>query len=100
MNTQYHAQHLNFSPSTPYTVPEFQVRLLTTLELSGYQSGKTDFFEQGGSFDPWGGYGFDQCGQLINHEQVRVFYKHMFSSDVKIFNLYMVCYYSKLVWQF
>ncbi|KAK1779963.1 glycoside hydrolase superfamily [Copromyces sp. CBS 386.78] len=66
--TQYREQHLNFSASTPYTVPEFQ----------------------GGSFDPWGGYGFDQCGQLINHEQVRVFYKNMFASGVTIFNLYMI----------
>ncbi|KAK3497574.1 beta-galactosidase precursor [Neurospora hispaniola] len=66
--TQYRAQHLKFSPSTPYTVPEFQ----------------------GGSFDPWGGYGFDQCEQLINHEQVRVFYKNMFASGVTIFNLYMI----------
>ena len=53
---------------------------------------RTDYLGQGGSYDPWGGYGFEQCGQLINHEQVRVFYKNMFASGVTIFSLYMVCH--------
>lgn len=56
------------SPSTPYSVLEFQ----------------------GGSFDEWGGPGFEQCSQLINHEFERVFYKNMFASGVTIFNIYMV----------
>lgn len=53
---------------TPYSVVEFQ----------------------GGSFDPWGGLGFEQCSVLINHEFERVFYKNMFASGVTIFNIYMV----------
>lgn len=56
------------SPLTPYSVVEFQ----------------------GGSFDPWGGLGFEQCSVLINHEFERVFYKNMFASGVTIFNIYMV----------
>ena len=60
--------HLQQSPSTPYSIPEFQ----------------------GGSFDPWGGWGFDQCERLTNHEQVRVFYKNNYAAGVTIFNLYMI----------
>ena len=66
--TNWHVTHENQSPSTPYTIPEFQ----------------------GGSFDPWGGWGFDQCLQLINHEQERVFYKNNYAAGVTIFNLYMI----------
>jgi hypothetical protein len=66
--TNWRTTHLNQSASTPYTIPEFQ----------------------GGSFDPWGGWGFDQCLQLINHEQERVFYKNNYAAGVTIFNLYMI----------
>lgn len=95
--TQYRAQHLNFSASTPYTVPEFQVRFSTWSQRT---TQTRLIVKQGGSFDPWGGYGFDQCGQLINHEQVRVFYKNMFASGVTIFNLYMVCHSPRTVSKF
>ncbi|KAB5559873.1 glycoside hydrolase family 35 protein [Coniochaeta sp. 2T2.1] len=66
--TNWYATHENQSASTPYTIPEFQ----------------------GGSFDPWGGWGFEQCYQLINHEQERVFYKNNYAAGVTIFNLYMI----------
>lgn len=66
--TDWYAQHMNMSPSTPYTIPEFQ----------------------GGSFDPWGGWGFDQCAELVNHEQVRVFYKNNYAAGVTIYNPYMI----------
>lgn len=66
--TDWYATHMNQSPSTPYTIPEFQ----------------------GGSFDPWGGWGFDQCADLVNHEQVRVFYKNNYAAGVTIFNPYMI----------
>lgn len=56
------------SDSTPYSIPEFQ----------------------GGSFDPWGGWGFEQCYELINHEQERVFYKNNYAAGVTIFSLYMI----------
>ena len=51
--TYYRTLHLQQSPSTPYSIVEFQ----------------------GGSFDPWGGLGFAQCGELLNAEFERVFYK-------------------------
>ncbi|KAE8354980.1 putative beta-galactosidase A [Aspergillus coremiiformis] len=60
--------HLQQSPSTPYSILEFQA----------------------GSFDPWGGPGFDQCYRLLNHEFSRVFYRNDFSFGVVIMNLYMV----------
>ncbi|OCT47613.1 putative beta-galactosidase A [Cladophialophora carrionii] len=66
--TTYWQTHLNNSPSTPYSINEFQ----------------------GGSFDPWGGPGFAKCEILVNYEFVRVFYKNVLASAVKIFNLYMI----------
>ncbi|KAK4034478.1 glycoside hydrolase [Parachaetomium inaequale] len=66
--TTWHKTHMEQSPSTPYTIPEFQ----------------------GGAFDPWGGWGFDQCHKLINHEQERVFYKNNYAAGVTIFNIYMI----------
>lgn len=63
----WHTKHLNYSPSTPYSIVEFQ----------------------GGSFDPWGGPGFEECAILLNMEFERVFYKETFSFGVTIFNLYM-----------
>ncbi|KAK5021119.1 hypothetical protein LTR60_000118, partial [Cryomyces antarcticus] len=65
--TNYRTLHLQQSPSTPYAIVEFQ----------------------GGSFDPWGGLGFAQCGDLLNYEFERVFYKNDFSFGVTIFNIYM-----------
>jgi hypothetical protein len=65
--TNWGELHLNQSSSTPYSLIEFQ----------------------GGSFDPWGGLGFEQCGRLIGPEFQRVFYKNDFSFGVTIFNIYM-----------
>ena len=59
--------HQKQSPSTPYSIDEFQ----------------------GGSFDPWGGSGFAKCAVLIGAEFERVFYKQLYSFGVKILNLYM-----------
>ncbi|KAF2496105.1 hypothetical protein BU16DRAFT_560944 [Lophium mytilinum] len=66
--TTWRALHLQQSPNTPYSIVEFQ----------------------GGSFDPWGGLGFDQCSVLLNHEFERVFYKNDYSFGVTIFNIYMI----------
>ncbi|OIW30547.1 glycoside hydrolase family 35 protein [Coniochaeta ligniaria NRRL 30616] len=66
--TNWHATHENQSPSTPYTIPEFQA----------------------GSFDPWGGWGWNNCYELINHEQERVFYKNNYAAGVTVFSLYMI----------
>lgn len=65
--TNFHTLHLNQSPSTPYSLVEFQ----------------------GGSFDPWGGSSFAKCTVLLNEEFERVFYKNDFSFGVTIFNIYM-----------
>ncbi|KAI8625659.1 glycoside hydrolase family 35 protein [Xylariaceae sp. FL1651] len=66
--TTWRAAHLAQSPSTPYSIDEFQ----------------------GGSFDPWGGWGFEMCSQLVNHEFERVFYKNNYAAGVTIYNLYMI----------
>ncbi|KAL2851105.1 beta-galactosidase extracellular [Aspergillus pseudoustus] len=63
----WHTKHMQQSPSTPYAIAEFQA----------------------GAYDSWGGYGFDECAKLVNHEFERVFYKNNFAFGVKIFNLYM-----------
>lgn len=65
--TNFHELHEEQSPSTPYSLVEFQ----------------------GGSFDPWGGYGFNNCAILLNNEFERVFYKNDFSFGVAFLNLYM-----------
>lgn len=65
--TDFLTKHLAQSPSTPYSLVEFQA----------------------GAFDPWGGNGFDACAALVNHEFERVFYKNDFSFGVAFLNLYM-----------
>ena len=65
--TNYSAGHLAQSPSTPYTIVEFQ----------------------GGAFDPWGGVGLEKCATLINEEFERVFYKNNYAAAISIFSLYM-----------
>ncbi|KAJ5167175.1 beta-galactosidase A [Penicillium canariense] len=66
--TTFHTSHEKQSPTTPYSLVEFQ----------------------GGSFDPWGGAGFANCAALLNHEFERVFYKNDFSFGVAFLNLYMI----------
>lgn len=60
--TNWGTLHEQESPSTPYSIIEFQ----------------------GGSFDPWGGYGFDNCAALTNEQFERIFYKNNWSFLVKI----------------
>jgi hypothetical protein len=69
--TDWLSSHLSQSPSTPYSISEFQ----------------------GGSFDPWGGQGFANCTILLNEEFERVFYKNNYAIGVTIFNIYMACLY-------
>ncbi|KAG6010445.1 hypothetical protein E4U21_006446 [Claviceps maximensis] len=64
----FHVRHVKQSPLTPYSIVEFQ----------------------GGSFDPWGGWGFEKCSALVNHEFARVFYKNNYAAGVSIFNIYMI----------
>ncbi|KAK3076391.1 hypothetical protein LTS18_013155, partial [Coniosporium uncinatum] len=65
--TNWRTLHEQQSPNTPYSFVEFQ----------------------GGSFDPWGGPGFEKGAQLTNYEFERVFYKNNFAQGVTIFNIYM-----------
>ena len=65
--TDWHVLHEKQSPTTPYSILEFQ----------------------GGSFDPWGGFGFAHCEILLNEQFERVFHKNCFSFGVTIFNVYM-----------
>jgi hypothetical protein len=65
--TYYLTLHEEQSPTTPYSIVEFQ----------------------GGSFDPWGGQGFTKCTELLGPEFERVFYKNDFSFGPTIFNIYM-----------
>lgn len=65
--TNWKELHEQQSPNTPYSIIEFQ----------------------SGSFDPWGGPGFDKCGVLVNAAFERVFYKQLYSFGVTILNLYM-----------
>lgn len=66
--TNFWTLHEEQSPTTPYSLVEFQA----------------------GAYDPWGGPGFAACADLLNHEFERVFYKNNFSFRVAIFNLYMI----------
>jgi hypothetical protein len=66
--TYFHDTHENQSPSTFYSLNEFQ----------------------GGSFDPWGGLSFDQCSILLNMEFERVFYKNNFAQAAALLNIYMI----------
>jgi hypothetical protein len=67
--TYFHASHEEESPSTFYSLDEFQ----------------------GGSFDPWGGLNYAQCANLLNMEFERVFYKNDFASGAALLSLYMIC---------
>jgi hypothetical protein len=67
-NTNFRTLHLEQSPTTPYSIVEFQ----------------------GGAFDPWGGVGFDKCLSLVNYEFERVYYKNNYGFGVTIYNLYMI----------
>ncbi|KAI9871392.1 MAG: hypothetical protein M1830_002959 [Pleopsidium flavum] len=66
--TSFHTLHLQQSPTTPYTISEFQ----------------------GGSFDPWGGSSFAKCAVLLNEQFERVFFKNDYSVAIAILNIYMI----------
>lgn len=82
--TTFHALHEQQSPSTPYSLPEFQ----------------------GGANDVWGGpvravnvsrncanclQGYANCASFLNEEFARVLYKNNFASGVALLNIYMIC---------
>ncbi|KAH7414044.1 beta-galactosidase precursor [Phaeosphaeria sp. MPI-PUGE-AT-0046c] len=65
--TNWKTLHEQQSPTTPYSILEFQA----------------------GSFDPWGGPSFEKCYTLVGAAFERVFYKNLYSFGVTILNLYM-----------
>ncbi|KAI8986121.1 glycoside hydrolase superfamily [Trametes punicea] len=65
--TNYHQYHIQNNPSEPWYMPEFQ----------------------GGSFDPWGGPGYDACEVLTGPDFQDVFYKQNWASNVKLISYYM-----------
>ncbi|KAI9761011.1 MAG: hypothetical protein M4579_001274 [Chaenotheca gracillima] len=83
---------LGFDCANPYTWPEGSIptnwRQLHEEESPNTPYGIQEF--QAGSFDPWGGLGFDQCATLLNQEFERVFYKNDVSFGVRMLNLYMI----------
>ncbi|KAI5782710.1 putative beta-galactosidase C [Geopyxis carbonaria] len=56
-----------YSPSQPSYMPEYQ----------------------GGAFDPWGGYSFENCAQLTGTQFSDVFYKTLVAQKVSLISLYM-----------
>lgn len=62
------ATHNRLSPQGPFSIIEFQ----------------------GGSYDTYGGRGFDACASLVNHEFARVFDKNNLAAGVHTLNLYMI----------
>ncbi|KAJ6261167.1 Beta-galactosidase [Drechslerella dactyloides] len=64
----FYASHKDVAPNTPNAILEFQ----------------------GGSFDSWGGYGFEQCYKLIGPEMVRVYNKNTYASATHLLNIYMI----------
>ncbi|EKM56228.1 glycoside hydrolase family 35 protein [Phanerochaete carnosa HHB-10118-sp] len=66
--TNYHSYHEEADPGTVWYMPEFQ----------------------GGSFDPWGGPGYDACEVLTGPDFQDVFYKQNWASNVKMISYYML----------
>ncbi|KZT12288.1 glycoside hydrolase family 35 protein [Laetiporus sulphureus 93-53] len=64
----YHQYHEETDPGEPWYMPEFQ----------------------GGSFDPWGGTGYNNCEILTGVDFEDVFYKQNWASNVKMISYYMV----------
>ncbi|KDQ12662.1 glycoside hydrolase family 35 protein [Botryobasidium botryosum FD-172 SS1] len=67
---EYHPYHMATNPNQPLYIPEFQ----------------------GGAFDPWGPIapGYDSCRILLGPEFESVFYKHLWASNAKMVNFYMI----------
>ncbi len=54
---------------------------------------------QGGSFDPWGGPGYDKCHQLTGADFANVFYKNNMAVGATMQNLYMAVGGTSWGWQ-
>ena len=51
---------------------------------------------QGGSFDPWGGPGYDACEVLTGPDFEDVFYKNNWAANIKMMSYYMFYGYAYL----
>ncbi|TDL23060.1 glycoside hydrolase family 35 protein [Rickenella mellea] len=67
VDTQLNADHQKIDPDVMWSAAEFQ----------------------GGSFDPWGGPGYDSCYQLLNEQFANVYYKNNYAAQVTLQSLYM-----------
>ncbi|KAI0693625.1 glycoside hydrolase superfamily [Cerioporus squamosus] len=67
VTNNYYQYHEQVNPSQPWYMPEFQ----------------------GGSFDPWGGPGYDACEVLTGPDFQDVFYKHNWAANMKLVSYYM-----------
>ncbi|CAL1711293.1 unnamed protein product [Somion occarium] len=67
VNANLDTAHQAFVPDQPWASGEFQ----------------------GGSFDPWGGSGYDQCFLLTNEQFASVQYKNNYAAQTTYLNLYM-----------
>ncbi|KAJ5811527.1 hypothetical protein N7474_007828 [Penicillium riverlandense] len=65
--TDYGELHEEMAPDTPYSVMEFQ----------------------GGSWDPWGGYGYNKTAARLGPPYQRIFFKNIYSFGATVFNVYM-----------
>ncbi|ORZ03961.1 glycoside hydrolase superfamily [Syncephalastrum racemosum] len=63
----YREQHMKVNPDKPQALYEFQ----------------------GGSFDPWGGPGYDNCRTMVNEKYAKIYYKNNLAQGVRIQSLYM-----------
>ncbi|KAH8688981.1 beta-galactosidase [Talaromyces proteolyticus] len=64
----FYQLHESQSPTTPYSLVEFQ----------------------GGSMDGWGGSGFDGCAQMVGTEAERLWYKNNVAAGASFFSIYMI----------
>ncbi|KAI9322100.1 glycoside hydrolase superfamily [Dichotomocladium elegans] len=67
-STYWRAFHESNNPTEPMALYEFQ----------------------GGSYDSWGGPGYEKCRRLVNERFAKVFYKNNYAQGATIQNLYMV----------
>lgn len=67
LDTDYRRYHVDVDPARPWYIPEWQA----------------------GSYDPWGGSGYDKCAQLTGPQFQDTFNKQTWASNAKLLNHYM-----------
>src|SRR5882724_12131988 len=75
------------TPPSHGICPNFKVMQI----VAGFDSVLTFLvLSQGGSFDPWGGPGYDACAVLTGPAFQDVFYKQNWASNAKLLSYYML----------